>query len=149
MNQTMGRWLGRATVFSFTGIHPIKKLYTMNHTDFFTLTRAIKAQEYKELYAAIELHGSSYEWKQENGECPIIAVNIDSIQPSPADVIICTAAIKNGRLQLRGVEKEYGNEVSFEPDDAFAGHLSSIIDHLPPVNGVNDVTPRNREEATV
>lgn len=59
------------------------------------------------------------------------------------------AAIEDGRLQLRGVEKEYGNEVDFNPDDAFAGHLSSIIDHLPPVNGVNDVTPQNRKEATV
>jgi len=123
--------------------------YNMNHTDFFARTRAIKAQEYKELYAAIELYGGSYEWKQENGNCPIIAVNIDNIQPSPADVIIYKAAIEDGRLQLRGVEKEYGNEVDFNPDDAFAGHLSSIIDHLPPVNGVNDVTPQNRKEATV
>lgn len=121
----------------------------MNHTDFFAWTRAIKAQEYQELYAVIELHGGSYEWEQEDGECPIIAVNIDSIQPSPGDVIIYKTAIECGRLQLRGVEKEYGNEVDFNPEDAFAGHLSSIIDHLPPVNGVNDVALRNRKEATV
>lgn len=120
----------------------------MNHTDFFARTRAIKAKEYKELYAAIELHGGSYEWEQEDGECPVIAVNIDSIQPSPADVIIYKAAIEDGRLQLRGVEKEYGNEVILEPDDAFAGHLSSIIDHIPPINGIDDVTfPSSEEEA--
>ncbi|WP_455606361.1 hypothetical protein [Bacteroides sp.] len=121
----------------------------MNHTDFFARTRAIKAQEYKELHAAIELHGGSYEWKHEDGECPIIAVNIDGIQPSPADVIIYKATIEDGRLQLRGVEKVFGNEVIFEPDDAFTGHLSSIIDHLPPINGVDNVTSLNTEEEAV
>lgn len=33
----------------------------MNHTDFYARIRAIKEMEYRELYAAIELHGASYE----------------------------------------------------------------------------------------
>lgn len=111
----------------------------MKHTDFFARTRAIKAEEYKELYAAVRLYGDSYEWKSEE-EHPIIAVNMDGILPSPADVEIYKVSILNGRLRLYGVEKEYGNEVDFQPDEAFAGHLSSIIDYLPPVNGVDDVT---------
>jgi hypothetical protein len=52
-------------------------------------------------------------------------------------------------LRLYGVENEYGNEVNFQPDEAFAGHLSYIIDCLPPVNGVDDVTTLKTEEEAV
>ena len=62
----------------------------MKHTDFFAWIRALKAAEYKELQAAVELHGGM---------------------------------------------KECREEVRFQPDEAFAGHLSIIIDYLPPVNG--------------
>ncbi|MEF3409313.1 hypothetical protein [Parabacteroides merdae] len=58
----------------------------MNHTDFYARIRAIKEMEYRELYAAIELHGASYEWNSNDGECPVIAVNTGSVQPAPADV---------------------------------------------------------------
>ena len=66
-----------------------------------------------------------------------------------ADVLICRVAIENGNLRLYGVENEYGNEVNFRPDEAFAGHLSYIIDCLPPVNGVDDVTTLKTEEEAV
>ena len=33
----------------------------MQHTDFFARIRAIKTEEYKELQAAVELHGGIYE----------------------------------------------------------------------------------------
>ena len=46
-------------------------------------------------------------------------------------------------------KNEYGNEVNFRPDEAFAGHLSYIIDCLPPVNGVDDVTTLKTEEEAV
>ncbi len=121
----------------------------MNHTDFFARIRAIKEMEYRELYAAIELHGGFYEWNRNDGECPVIAVNIGSIQPAPADVLIYRAAIENGILRLHGVENEYGNEVNFQPDEAFAGHLSCIIDYLPSINGANDVTMLKTEEEAV
>lgn len=39
----------------------------MNHTDFYARIRAIKEMEYRELYAAIELHGASYEWNSNDG----------------------------------------------------------------------------------
>lgn len=121
----------------------------MNYTDFYARIRAIKEMEYRELYAAIELHGASYEWNSNDGECPVIAVNTGGVQPAPADVLICRVAIENGNLRLYGVENEYGNEVNFRPDEAFAGHLSYIIDCLPPVNGVDDVTTLKTEEEAV
>lgn len=43
--------------------NPTKKR-NMNHTDFYARIRAIKEMEYRELYAAIELHGASYEWNE-------------------------------------------------------------------------------------
>ena len=64
-------------------------------------------------------------------------------------VLICRVTIENGNLRLYGVENEYGNEVNFQPDEAFAGHLSYIIDCLPPVNGVDDVTTLKTEEEAV
>lgn len=41
----------------------------MNHTDFYARIRAIKEMEYRELYAAIELHGASYEWNEGVSKC--------------------------------------------------------------------------------
>lgn len=137
------------------GFHPAhvseiqQKKRNMNHTDFYARIRAIKEMEYRELYAAIELHGASYEWNSNDGECPVIAVNTGSVQLAPADVLICRVTIENGNLRLYGVENEYGNEVNFQPDEAFAGHLSYIIDCLPPVNGVDDVTTLKTEEEAV
>jgi hypothetical protein len=93
------------------GTHPAyvseiqQKKRNMNHTDFYARIRAIKEMEYRELYAAIELHGASYEWNSNDGECPVIAVNTGSVQPAPADVLICRVTIENGNLRLYGVER--------------------------------------------
>ena len=72
----------------------------MQHTDFFARIRAIKTEEYKELQAAVELHGGIYEWD---------------------------------------LEKEYGEEARFQPEEVFAGHLSTIIDYLPPINRTDSI----------
>ena len=109
----------------------------MEHTDFSARIRAIKAAEYKELQAAVELHGGLYEWNLRNPEHPVIAVNLNGIIPFPADVRIYKVYIRKGVLKLCGVEKECGEEVKFQPDEVFAGHLSTIIDYLPPINGTD------------
>lgn len=82
----------------------------MQHTDFFARIRAIKTEEYKELQAAVELHGGIYEWDLRNPEHPVIAVNLNGIIPAPADVRIYKVYIRKGMLKLCGVEKEYGEE---------------------------------------
>ena len=105
----------------------------MQHTDFFARIRAIKTEEYKELQAAVELHGGIYEWDLRNPEHPVIAVNLNGIIPAPADVRIYKVYIRKGMLKLCGVEKEYGEEARFQPEEVFAGHLSTIIDYLPPI----------------
>lgn len=114
----------------------------MKHTDYFAQTRAIKALEYKELYAAVEAHKGSYEWNPENGDYPTIAVNPDSICPNPIDVNVYKVSIENGLLKIYGEEKEYGNGIHFRPEEAFAGHLSFIIGYIPPTEDVEDVTCR-------
>ncbi len=91
----------------------------MQHTDFFARIRAIKTEEYKELQAAVELHGGIYEWDLRNPEHPVIAVNLNGIIPAPADVRIYKVYIRKGMLKLCGVEKEYGEELSKIAKDDF------------------------------
>lgn len=74
----------------------------MQHTDFFARIRAIKTEEYKELQAAVELHGGIYEWDLRNPEHPVIAVNLNGIIPAPADVRIYKVYIRKGMLKLCG-----------------------------------------------
>lgn len=68
----------------------------MQHTDFSAWIRAVKTAEYKELQAAVELHGGIYEWDLRNPEHPVIAVNLDGIIPAPADVRIYKIYIRKG-----------------------------------------------------
>lgn len=113
----------------------------MKHTDFFARTRKIKRQEYHELYLAVKAHGGSYEWSMEDNEdYPIIAVNVNSIYPNPTDVCVTKVYIdQDDSLRLEGEDKEYGEKIIFEWDDVFAGHLSSIIDHIPCTAEVSSV----------
>lgn len=112
----------------------------MKHTDFYKLTQEIKLQEQCELKAAIKSIGGRYEWDiyDDNIQHPIIAVNVDGAYPNPTDVKICSAQIINGVLELKGVDKESGEGIEFEPNDVFAGHLSYIIDCLPGDEDVSD-----------
>lgn len=113
----------------------------MKHTDFYKLTQEIKLQEQRELKAAIKSLGGSYEWDidDDDVERPIIAVNVDGTFPNPADVEIYKVQVVNDTLEIRGITKEGGDEVYFEPNDVFAGHLSYIIDYLPGDKSVSQV----------
>ena len=71
---------------------------------------------------------------------PIIAVNVNSICPNPMDMDIYKVSIQGGILKIYGEDKEYGNDVPLNPEDVFAGHLSSIIDYIPATGDVEDVT---------
>ena len=112
----------------------------MKHTDFYKLTQEIKLQEQRELKAAIEFVGGCYVWDicDNETECPTIAVNVDGMFPNPTDVKIYKVQIVNNALEIKGIDKESGEEVEFEPNDVFAGHLSCIINYLP---GDKDVSP--------
>lgn len=113
----------------------------MKHTDFYKLTKEIKLQEQSELKAALKHLGGSYEWdiNDEDVEHPIIAVNVDGTHPNPTDVEIYKVQVVNDTLEIKGVEKEWGGEIEFEPNDVFAGHLSYIIDYLPGDEDVSQV----------
>lgn len=112
----------------------------MEHTDFHSLIGRIKQLEYKELFNAIQAHGGSYEWDLESGDgYPIIAVNVDSICPTPMDIVITKAYIENGHLHLEGEDNESGSPVDFSCEDVFAGHLSYILHYLPETELVHSV----------
>lgn len=112
----------------------------MKHTDFFAQTRAIKAQEYKELYAAVEAHGGVYQWNPGNGSYPTIAVNVNCIYPHPRDINIYKVSVRENVLDIYGKDKEFGNDVRIKPEEVFAGHLSFIIDYIPSTYTMDDVS---------
>lgn len=107
-------------------------------TNFFELTRCIKKIEYKEVKEAVLAIGGQYEWDLENGDYPIIAVNVGGICPNPTDVCVTKIHVINNGLFVYGVDKEHGNQVDFGVDDIFAGHLAYILDYLPEPKTVND-----------
>ena len=110
----------------------------MKHTDFYSLVEKIKQQEYDELMAAVKAHGGCYKW-DDDSEKPIIAVNVDSCCPNPTDIEVCSVSTDGG-LKIDGVDKTEGYPVEFQAGDVFAGHLSYIIDYLPEINSVGDVS---------
>lgn len=119
----------------------------MKHTDFYALVRDIKRKEQQELCRALEAHGGSYSWWNAEKECfkedeeyPIIAVNVNGIFPNPTDVEIRSVSVDRGFLTFVGEDKENGDLVDFQAWDVFAGHLGYIIDLIPDVDGVDDVT---------
>lgn len=115
----------------------------MIHTYFYDIISSIKKQEYNELYRAVEAHGGSYKWDWKSDDIPTIAVNITKdCYPNPTDVDILSVSIVDGMLKLEGVEKEWRYEVDFEPTDVFAGHLSYIIDCIPAIDSISDVTSK-------
>lgn len=122
----------------------------MKHSDFYQKTKAIKEQEYAELYTAIKAHGNCYRWDlSAETDYPIIAVNVDGIFPNPADICVYKVSIENHALRIYGVDKEYGHEVDIKPEYAFAGHPSFIIDHIIPTNEVEAVTSAPEEDFPV
>ena len=123
----------------------------MKHSDFSQLIHAIKKREYDELYRAVEAHGGIFAWWDEETESfkediehPIIAVNAEGLYPNPVDVEVRSVEIYKGTLCIEGEDKEYGNRMEFEPSDAFAGHLSFIIDLIPETAEVDDVSNSER-----
>jgi hypothetical protein len=114
----------------------------MKHTNFYEKIEQIKQQEIVELIAALNAHGGKFQWpiEDDDTERPIIAINPDSSYPEPTDVEVISVCVNSGRLELTGIEKNDGYEISFTPEEVFAGHLSSIIDYIPETEDVKDVT---------
>lgn len=109
----------------------------MTHSDFYAQVQAIKSRERQELYRAVRLHGGSYVWDKE--ERPVIAVNADT---GPLDALICAVDIheESGGIKLYGIDNEYGGIIDFDISEVFAGHLAYVIDRIPAVKGISDVS---------
>ena len=111
----------------------------IQYSNFGSMIDAIKRQEYQEVKSAVEAHGGQYCWDVNASNYPIIAVNVNGYCPQPMDVCIKKVAIIDNRLELEGVDNEYGNPVKFSPSDVFAGHLSFIMDYLPATETITSV----------
>lgn len=115
----------------------------MKHTNLYDKIEKIRRQEVAGLIAAVNAHGGKFEWPADKDmERPIIAINPDNCCPAPADVELTCVCVNSGRLELAGVDKNDGDEISFTPDEVFTGHLSSIIDYIPETEAVSDVSQK-------
>lgn len=122
----------------------------MKHTDFYNIIQDIKHKEQQELKKALEAHGGSYSWWDEDkegfidGEYPIIAANICGCLPGPIDLEVMKVYVENNYLTIIGQNKETGETIEIDPYDAFAGHISYVIELIPATESVDDVT-QNQE----
>lgn len=114
----------------------------MKCSDFHSIVRKVKEHEQLELAAAVKAHGGEFDFTQHCGEdCePIIAVNMDSWEPEPQDVIVKRVILDDGDLRLMCEGKLDGEDYKVDPDDVFAGHIDYVICAIPPINGIDDVT---------
>ena len=110
----------------------------MKHTDFHSIIRKIKEQERKELINAVIAHGGFYNWEDEE-EKPVITANVKYWE-SPIDVCITHVYIIDGSLRIYGEDKEFGTPVEIDSYDAFAGHISYIIDMIPETESIKEVS---------
>ena len=53
---------------------------------------------------------------------------------------ITKVVLRNGSLEISGVDNTNGEPIDFDIDDIFAGHLSIITDYIPETNVVSDVS---------
>lgn len=108
----------------------------MKHTDFFSIIKRIKAEELRELAAALRLHGGTYEWT-DVCDSPVIAADTGG---DPMDAAVLKAVLGKDGLQLECADTSSGECMTIMPHDVFAGHLSYVTDKVPPINGTGDVT---------
>lgn len=114
----------------------------MKHTDFYDKLQAIQKREIAELKEAVKAHGGSFSWEDDDLEAPIVAINPDNISPKPMDVEVFLVSLNNDKLRICGTDNENGYEIEFSPEEVFPGHLSNIIDYIPEINGISDVTAK-------
>ena len=114
----------------------------MKCSNFYNIVKQVKQHEQKELKAALEAWGGSFDFEaHQETDRPIIAVNMDNCEPEPQDVYVNSVAIdEDGFLTLQCTGKLDGENYEVEPDDVFAGHLDYVIGYIPETETVKDVT---------
>lgn len=112
----------------------------MKHTNCQAIINEVKALEYEELKRAVEAHGGSYDWTIHDGCSPVIAINPECSEQEPVDIDVTKVVLRNGSLEISGVDNTNGEPIDFDIDDIFAGHLSIITDYIPETNVVSDVS---------
>jgi len=112
----------------------------MKHTNYQAKISEVKALEYEELKRAVEAHGGSYDWTINEGCSPVIAINPECSEPGPVDIDVTKVVLRNGSLEIFGVDNINREPIDFDIDDIFAGHLSIITDYIPETDTISDVS---------
>lgn len=115
----------------------------MGHSDFYEMYNTIRKQEVKELQLALDAHGGSFIWiddehdREQLYSPPCIAVNVDC---GPMDIIVHKAWFDDSGIQLLVSDKEWGDKIDIELKDIVPGHLAYLIEYMPITTKVNDVS---------
>ena len=103
--------------------------------DFWKIEETLKSAAYEYLKAAIEAHGGSFSWVNENGDfsedicAPVVAVNLDS---GPCDMKIRSLTIEDGEINCIAEDNEFGQVTELAISDIVsAAHIQFIINYLP------------------
>ena len=108
----------------------------MKGTDFYALTRKVKAMELDELMLAIEAHGGSFTF-EDHDAAPRVMVNLNNF--GPVDVTVTQVAVKDGHISIKGLSECFNGAEDVFFDDIAVGHASYITEAIPATNEVDDV----------
>lgn len=110
----------------------------MKHSDFYKMVRELKLQEASELRAALEAHGGSYEFPED--EQPIVAAYPSKHAEEIEDVYIHKAFIDEFDYLQFDISTKYGYEGQIFMGEIAPGYIDYIIDNIPETPEVSDVT---------
>lgn len=116
----------------------------MNCSDSWFLAKQLREKMLEELKRAVQAHGGSYSWYNEETEefsddAPIVMCN--HRYAGPVDVKIKSLSIdKWGYLNIDAATNEYEDDIEISFNDITPGHFSYIIENMPATPEVDDVT---------
>jgi len=116
----------------------------MKCTDSWQLGKQLRNGMMEELVKAVQAHGGSYSWYNEETEefsddAPVVMCN--HRYAGPVDVKIRRIYIdKWGCLNIEAVDDENGGDIKISLDDIAPHHMSFIIEAIPVTSEVKDVS---------
>ena len=101
--------------------------------DFWKIEQALKEAAIEYLKNAIEAHGGSYSWVNEDGKCddaaPVVAAFLDQ---GPTDMKIRSLNIDGCLIECMAEDNEWGGVTELALSDiVYSGQIQFIIEALP------------------
>lgn len=109
----------------------------MKHTDFYDLIQKIKSHIKYEIKRALEAHGGSYKWDDNNA---LYVSAYPRYATCQIDIKVTEMTIVGGYVMVVGEDGEFGDEYDFSLNEISVSSLNNILDYIPEADGVTDVS---------